>query len=175
MEDTDLVARMAAGDQAAISELYDRHSGALLALARRIVRHRENAEDLVHDVFLEAWRAAATFDPERGRVWTWLAVRLRSRALDLLRSARVAHDGGSEPLDHMASRDRLPSARDEHLRRAIATLRGEDRRVLELAYVGGMSCSEIARHDTVPLGTVKSRLANGLAQLRVKLGQRVAA
>jgi len=175
MEDTDLVARMAAGDQAAISELYDRYSAALLGLARRIVRHRENAEDLVHDVFLEAWRAAGTFDPERGRVWTWLAIRTRSRALDLLRSARIAHDGGAAPLDDIASNDRPPCADSERVRHAITCLRREDRRVLELAYVGGMSCTEIARHDTVPLGTVKSRLASGLAQLRAKLGQRVAA
>jgi RNA polymerase sigma-70 factor, ECF subfamily len=175
MEDTDLVARMAAGDPAAISELYDRYSAALLGLALRIVQHRENAEDLVHDVFLEAWRAAATFDPRRGRVSAWLTVRMRSRAFDLLRSARVSRDGGAAPLDAMASRDRQPCAEHVRLRHALASLGREHRRVLQLAYLEGLTCHEIALRDAVPLGTVKSRLASGLARLRAKLEPRAAA
>lgn len=175
MEDTDLVARMTAGDHSAISELYDRYSQPLLCMARRILRHRENAEDLVHDVFLEAWRTAASFDPARGRVWTWLAVRLRSRALDVLRSARVAHDGGPEPLDTMASPAVPPCVDTGRIHHAITCLRKEDRRVVELAYLDGLTCVEIAERDTVPLGTVKSRLASGIAQLRRKLGPRMAA
>src|ERR1700729_3235744 len=88
--DAALVLAMANGDRAALATLYERHASALLGLAMRIVRERREAEDLLHDVFLEAWRSAKTFDPKRGRVRTWLAIRMRSRALALQKSARAA-------------------------------------------------------------------------------------
>jgi RNA polymerase sigma-70 factor (ECF subfamily) len=169
MEDIELVAGMASGDHGAISTLYDRYGGALLGLALRIVKHRQSAEDLVHDVFLEAWRASATFDPQRGRVWTWLAIRLRSRALDVMRSARVSRNAGATPLDHMRAPDAPPSADHARVRGALAGLTTEQRRVLELAYFEGLSCREIALRDAIPVGTVKSRLASGLMRLRAQL------
>ncbi len=76
-EDAALVAAMAAGDRGALAKLYDRHGGLLLGMALKIVRERREAEDLLHDVFLEAWRSAKDFDPKRGRVRTWLAIRMR--------------------------------------------------------------------------------------------------
>src|SRR5215475_8033782 len=82
-DDVELVAAMAAGDRRALATLYERHCALLLGLAMRIVREKREAEDLLHDVFLEAWRTASDFDPKRGRVRTWLAIRMRSRALDL--------------------------------------------------------------------------------------------
>src|SRR5512140_792397 len=88
-QDEGLVVAMAAGDRQALATLYERHSALLLGLALRIVREKREAEDLLHDVFLEAWRSAKDFDPKRGRVRTWLAIRMRSRALDLQKSARV--------------------------------------------------------------------------------------
>src|SRR5919106_494767 len=90
---------MARGDRDALSKLYARHSSILLGLAIRIVRERREAEDLLHDVFLEAWRSAKDFDPKRGRVRTWLAIRMRSRALDLQKSARVSRNAGDSGLD----------------------------------------------------------------------------
>jgi RNA polymerase sigma-70 factor, ECF subfamily len=176
MEDSQLVARMAAGDRTAISELYARYAGALLGLALRIVKHRQNAEDLLHDVFVEAWRAARTFDPQRGRVWTWLAVRMRSRALDLMQSARVSRDAGDTALAGVpAAGGGPPSLEQLRVRDALAQLGSEHRRVLELAYFEGLSCSEIAARVAVPLGTVKSRLASGLGRLRAQLDHRAAA
>src|SRR5258705_5727284 len=121
MDDAELVARMAEGDHTAISMLYERYCDSLLGLALRIARHRQNAEDLVHDVFLEAWRTAATFDGRRGRVWTWLAVRMRSRALDLLRSARVSRDAGATPLERMCTRGE-PRLKDVRVPDALAGL-----------------------------------------------------
>ena len=97
--DAQLVASIAGGDRTALAALYDRHSGILLGLAMRIVRDRREAEDLLHDVFLEAWRSAKDFDPKRGRVRTWLAIRMRSRALDLQKSARVSRNAGDAGLD----------------------------------------------------------------------------
>ena len=97
--DAGLVAAIARGDREALSALYERHSGVLLGLAMRIVRDRREAEDLLHDVFLEAWRSAKNFDPKRGRVRTWLAIRMRSRALDLQKSARVSRNAGDAGLE----------------------------------------------------------------------------
>ena len=110
-EDARLVEAIAAGDRAALASLYDRHSGILFAVARQLLAERAEVEDLVHDVFLEVWKQAHTYDPARANVRRWLLVRLRSRALDRLRShafsrrrslendERVAPDDPSGELD----------------------------------------------------------------------------
>jgi RNA polymerase sigma-70 factor, ECF subfamily len=164
--DAALVAAMAAGDHAALAALYERHAGPLLALAIRIVRDRREAEDLLHDVFLEAWRRAGDFDPERGRVRTWLTIRMRSRALDHQKSARVARNAGDAGLELVVDA-RAPASPDHaRVRAALAALGPDQRAVLELAYFEGRSCTEIAARLAIPVGTVKSRLAAALAKLR---------
>src|SRR5512139_2325625 len=125
--DATLVAAMAKGDRDALSRLYARHSGLLLGLAMRIVRERREAEDLLHDVFLEAWRAARTFDPKRGRVRTWLAIRMRSRALDLTKSARVSRSAGEAGLDMLVDETAVASPDHARLRGVLAEL-GPDQR-----------------------------------------------
>jgi RNA polymerase sigma-70 factor (ECF subfamily) len=171
-DDEVLVAAMAAGDRASLATLYERHSPLLLGLALRIVRERREAEDLLHDVFLEAWRTAKDFDPKRGRVRTWLAIRMRSRALDLQKSARVSRNTGDAGLDLLV--DEAEAANPDHgrVRSALAELGQDQRRVLELAYFEGLSCSEIAKRVAIPIGTVKSRLAAGLDRLRSGLAGR---
>lgn len=167
--DARLVAAMAAGDRDALSQLYARHSSLLLGLAMRIVRDRREAEDLLHDVFLEAWRSAKDFDPKRGRVRTWLAIRMRSRALDLQKSARVSRNAGDSGLDVLVDERHGASPDHERVRRALAELGPDQRKVLELAYFEGLSCTEIAARISVPVGTVKSRIAAGLDRLRGQL------
>lgn len=166
VEDESLVAAMAAGDRGALATLYERHSPLLLGLALRIVREKREAEDLLHDVFLEAWRSAKDFDPKRGRVRTWLAIRMRSRALDLQKSARVSRNTGDGGLELLV--DDTEGSSPDHLRvrSALAELGQEQRRVLELAYFEGLSCTEIAERVAIPVGTVKSRIAAGLDRLR---------
>ena len=164
--DASLVAAMAQGDREALSRLYERHSGLLLGLAMRIVRERREAEDLLHDVFLEAWRSAKDFDPKRGRVRTWLAIRMRSRALDLQKSARVSRNAGDSGLDLLVDDSEGNSPDHARVRSALAELGPEQRRVLELAYFEGLSCTEIAARVEIPVGTVKSRIAAGLDRLR---------
>ena len=88
-DDVALVRAMAGGDRRALAALYDRHASYLLALGLRILKNRGEAEDLLHDVFLEVWRSAGDYDLNRGRVRTWLVIRMRSRALDVVKSARV--------------------------------------------------------------------------------------
>src|SRR6185295_9436516 len=167
-----LVAAMAAGDRAALATLYERHGSLLLGLALRIVREKREAEDLLHDVFLEAWRTAKDFDPKRGRVRTWLAIRMRSRALDLQKSARVSRNTGDAGLDLLVDEAEGVSPDHRRVRSALAELGSDQRRVLELAYFEGLSCSEIAKRVAIPVGTVKSRLAAGLDRLRSGLASK---
>lgn len=165
-EDEVLVAAMAAGDRAALATLYERHGSLLLGLALRIVRERREAEDLLHDVFLEAWRTAKDFDPKRGRVRTWLAIRMRSRALDLQKSARVSRNTGDAGLELLVDDGDAASPDHGRVRRALAGLAADQRRVILLAYFEGLSCTEIAERVAIPVGTVKSRIAAGLDRLR---------
>src|SRR5690242_21826103 len=115
-EDAALVAAMAAGDRGALAKLYDRHGGLLLGMALKIVRERREAEDLLHDVFLEAWRSAKDFDPKRGRVRTWLAIRMRSRALDHQKSARVSRNAGDAGLEVVPDDSEKQTPRSEERR-----------------------------------------------------------
>ena len=169
-DDVALVAAMARGDRDALAKLYERHAGVLLGLALRIVRERREAEDLLHDVLLEAWRCAKDFDPNRGRVRTWLAVRMRSRALDLKKSARVSRNAGDAGLEVLIDDRERTSPDHARVRKVLAELGPDQRQVLELAYFEGLSCSEISTRIAIPIGTVKSRLAAGLQRLRERLG-----
>jgi len=164
--DAALVLAMAGGDQQALAALYERHAGLLMGLALRIVRDRREAEDLLHDVFLEAWRAAKDFDPKRGRARTWLAIRMRSRALDLQKSARVSRNAGDGGLEVLVDETEAASPDHARVRAALAGLGPDQRKVLELAYFEGLSCTEIAERVSIPVGTVKSRIAAGLDRLR---------
>ena len=169
-EDAALVAAMAAGDRGALAALYERHGSLLLGLALKIVRERREAEDLLHDVFLEAWRSAKDFDPKRGRVRTWLAIRMRSRALDLQKSARVSRNAGDAGLEVVPDESAVQTPDHGRVRTALAGLGEDQRRVIELAYFDGLSCSEIAERIKIPIGTVKSRLAAALGRLRDCIG-----
>jgi len=113
---------MAAGDRGALAALYERHASLLLGLALKIVRERREAEDLLHDVFLEAWRSAKDFDPKRGRVRTWLAIRMRSRALDLQKSARVSRNAGDAGLEVVPDEREAVSPDHGRVRAALADL-----------------------------------------------------
>jgi RNA polymerase sigma-70 factor (ECF subfamily) len=171
--DLTLVERIARGDRDAFARLYDRHAPALLALGRRILGELREAEDVLHDVFLEAWRSIGDFDARRGTVRAWLSLRMRSRAIDRLRGIQRAPLVALDPmhLDRAA-----PTAGDPQLapdlrrvREALTTLSSEQRVVIELAYFTGLSFSEIAARLGIPLGTAKSRAAAAMSRLRTAL------
>lgn len=171
--DVTLVVAISGGDREALAALYDRYASLLLGVAQRILGTPREAEDLVHDVFLEAWRQAAGYDESRGSVRTWLLMRLRSRALDRKKSA--ASRAVSMETAVLDEREEVPTedpslAPDRGLvRRVLAELPKEQRIVLELAYFEGLSSSEIATRLETPIGTVKSRVAAALGKLRSQL------
>lgn len=172
--DVELVARMARGDRAALARLYERHAPRLCALARQILGDAGEAEDLLHDVFLEAWRRAADYSEARGSVSSWLSLRTRSRAIDRRRSAPGKRNIGLADI-HLetigpppdSSRDPARSSDRDRLRQALLTMSDAEREVLLLGYFQGLSTSEIAERIGAPLGTVKSRTRAALIKLRV--------
>ncbi len=173
-EDLRLMVRVQSGDRAALATLYDRYSGYLLAIGYRMVTSREAAEDILQDVFVEAWQKAGQYRPDRAAVKTWLSMRMRSRCLDRLKapaqSKSESMPDGYEPPSHYSA-GRLPRLVDAgRAAEALAALPPEQRKVLELGYYRGLSSTEISEKLGVPTGTVKSRTRAALARLRDGFG-----
>ena len=185
--DAALVARMSTGDEQALGALYDRYATTIHTLAYYLLGQADEAEEAVEETFWQAWREAGRYDTSRGAVLTWLSTIARSRALDRARSRKRRAE---EPLEGIAagSRDasdvagRMVHASDpqqdaESAERArdiaiaLGSLPAEQRQVIELAYFGGLSQSEIAERIALPLGTVKTRARLALEKLRLPLAQ----
>lgn len=183
LSDVACIARLIGGDERALGILFDRHGAMAYGLASAMAHDAADAEEVVADAFAQVWRSAASFDQTRGSVAAWLATIVRTRALDLLRSqkrrarvldeaAAMSDDGASPALSTGApSPDRgVEQGEAQRLvREALALLPQPQRRVLELAYFGGLSQSEIAEQLSEPLGTVKTRMRAGMEKLRVAL------
>ncbi len=182
-DDAALVARMAARDAEAVSILYDRYRSAIYTLALRILRNPAEAEEILTDIFMQAWRSAATFDASRGSVAAWLITLARSRALDRLRSSgrREAHH---QPMPEVEvappprrqelegpERDADIGLKRRRIGAALNALSAPQRAAIELAYYEGMTQSEIARRLGEPLGTVKTRIRQSLMLLRDNLAE----
>jgi len=171
--DINVVQRLAAGDRDAVAELYDRHAARIMGLAIRIVRNSSDAEDVVQEVFSQAWRTAPNYQPARGSVAGWLLMMARSRAIDRLRSRQPRRDVDDRPdLDGLpadvapVSEQLIASQQVAHVREAMTALPVEQRTALELAYFEGLTQSEIAERTQTPLGTVKTRIRTALTSLR---------
>jgi RNA polymerase sigma-70 factor (ECF subfamily) len=179
--DASLVAAVARGDERAFELLYDRYSAVVYGLGVRMLGSPQAAEDLTQEVFLALWRRAAAYVPGRGSVRTWLLAMTHHVGVDAIR-ARASAARRVEALASMMGtegEEGIPErlvARDEaaRLHAAMATLPGEQRRVLEMAYLEERSQSEIADRTGAPLGTVKGRVRLGLARLANCLGTEVA-
>lgn len=175
-DDLALIRAVARGERWALGALYDRYAGVLHGLAQRMLRDAGEADDLVHDVFMEVHRHAGEYDRSRGSVRTWLCVRARSRALDRLRAPARARRVSFEAEAHEPELRVPTGAHDapldddaDRLRAALGALPAAQRTVLELGYFEGLSCSEIALALEVPVGTVKSRARSALERLRAAL------
>ena len=167
--------RMANGDGAALAELYDRHGRAIFSLAFRILREQADAEEVVQDVFAQAWRHAARYDTSRGAVVAWLLILTRSRAIDRLRTRRgqpvsqEEHPSAVEALAAAAAPADLELHSADQARRVRAALDALpflQKAAIELAYFEGLTHAEVAERLQQPLGTVKTRIRAGLLRLR---------
>lgn len=172
-----LVQRVAQGDQGALATLYDHTNRLIYGLIMRVLGDVSTAEEVLLDVYTQVWRQAATYDTGRGSPLAWLTTIARSRAIDRLRSGWQEQQR-REPLDiisdaptHEANPEEttVASERQRFVRAALAKLAPEQREVIELAYYGGLSHSEIAARLKQPLGTVKTRTRLGMIKLREAL------
>lgn len=166
------------GDARAFEVVFDRHADAAFSLAYRMCGRRSTAEDVVQEAFLSLWRSGARYDPSRGSVRAWILGVVRNRSVDLFRRdlVRTARDVNADD-----AVQRLPAVDDVageaerredagQVRRALRELPADQRRVIELAYFGGFTHSQIAELLALPAGTVKGRMRLGLTKLRLALG-----
>ncbi len=178
-----LVRAMAGGDRAALARLYDLLGQPHYALAHRVQSDSAEAQDIVHDAFLQLWQKARDYDPARGSVFAWAATLVRNRAIDRVRlrkrraeilrdSAPEIHppagDDGGGPADRLWFAEKAGA-----VRAALGALAPEQRTALELAYFAGLTQQEISARLNEPLGTIKARIRRGLLRLRETLPSRL--
>lgn len=168
------MSRMAAGDKEALAELYARYSRLVYSFALKVTGDGGMAEDVTQDVFLRVWRSAARFDPERGRLGSWMLQITRNRALDLWHASSRSYPAGSgeevagyAPTATVDPGDEITLALQ--VRSALDGLNVEQRQAVELAYYQGLTHQQIAERTRSPLGTVKGRLRVALIRLRQRL------
>ena len=179
LADEELMQLVQQGDPRAFELLYDRHGGAAFSLAYRMVGDRAAAEDIVQEALLSMWRSRVRYEPARGSVRTWVLGIVHHRAIDGLRrnlvhQRRRASAEGIEEIHEAAERTDVEAARREEarsVRAAMDELPGEQLQVIELAYFGGFTHTQIAEMLEMPVGTVKGRMRLGLEKLRRQLGE----
>lgn len=180
-----LMKRIKARDAKALEELYDTYNSLLYGLVITIVKKREEAEDVLQEVFLKIWEKAHTFDESRGNVYSWIVTLTRNKAIDRIRSKgfktqQKASTSISEP-EFILEGDKydplettIYSNRAELVKKALDQIPENQREVIEIAYYKGMTQSEIADHLNLPLGTVKTRTRQGLIKLKDILEEHIA-
>lgn len=176
-DEKELMKRIKARDPKALEQLYDIYSTLLYGLVIPIVKKREEAEDVLQEVFITIWEKASTFDEDRGNVYSWIVTLTRNKAIDRIRSKgyksqQKASVSTSEP-DFTLEGDRydplettIHSDRAELVKMALDQIPEKQREVIKIAYYQGMTQSEIADHLNLPLGTVKTRTRQGLIKLK---------
>ncbi|HWL90734.1 MAG TPA: sigma-70 family RNA polymerase sigma factor [Actinomycetota bacterium] len=179
--DEDLLRRVAGGDEGAFRELFARYAAVAHALAFRLVRHAQVAEEIVQEAFLALWRGPERYDRTKGSVRAWLMGTVHHRAVDAVRreqaqrrraeqAAALGPRFAEDPIEDVVSALDLPRER-RLVRKALAELPDEQRDVIERMYFEGLSQSQIADRTGVPLGTVKSRTLLAMRRLRTHIGE----
>ncbi|MBO7939252.1 sigma-70 family RNA polymerase sigma factor [Streptomyces antibioticus] len=172
-----LVHEVALGDQEAFAAVYDAVAGSVLGVARAVLRDQAQSEEVAQEVLVEVWRTAPRYRPERGTAMNWILTLAHRRAVDRVRSveAAAARDTRAALLDHQPAYDEVTEQvetrlEQEQVRRCLRTLTELQRQSVTLAYYGGLTYREVAEALALPLGTVKTRLRDGLIRLRDCLG-----
>ena len=172
-----LLRSSARGDEEAFARLYDLTSSRLFGLVLRVVRDPAQSEEVTQEVFLEIWRAAARFDPDRGSAMSWMMTIAHRKAVDRVRSAEAAtrreqtYERTTRERDYDVTAEQAERDLDgQRVRRALESLTETQRGALELAYFGGYTHTEVAALLGIPLGTAKTRIRDGLIRLRDTLG-----
>jgi RNA polymerase sigma-70 factor (ECF subfamily) len=183
LADEELMPWIGKKDPEAFEVFYDRHGGAAFSLAYRILGDRTAAEDCIQEAFISIWRSGGRFDRTRGSVRSWTLSIVRNRAIDALRSKagkapKLTFDDDaileSRPAAELTDQEAMRHETATEVRGALSQLPGEQSKVIELAYFGGFSQSEISRMLNVPLGTVKGRMRLGLEKIRGELAEGLA-
>lgn len=174
---TELLQRVAHGDQRAFSELYELITPRMLGLVRHVLKDHAQSEEVVQEVLVEIWQTAPRFDPNKGKAVTWMLTMAHRRAIDRVRSAQSSRDRDTKigirdlgrEYDSVAESVEI-RIEHERVERALTKLTELQRQAVELAYYGGYTHSEVSTMLSVPIGTVKTRLRDGMIRLREELG-----
>jgi RNA polymerase sigma-70 factor, ECF subfamily len=184
-EDLRLLMRVQHRDESALSELYDRYASLLYTMVLKVVKTTDEAEDLLQEIFLQIWNKASTFAHEKGSAYTWIVTIAKRKAIDRLRSKEFVNRGSS--LDDNDAAFVIPDAAyaanplavtmsneyETLMRNGLATLSDDQRTIIELSYYDGFTQDQISQQLHVPLGTVKTRMRQGLMKLREYLQERM--
>lgn len=173
----DLLERVAQGDQRAFAALYDQISPRVFGLVKRLLRDHAQSEEVTQEIFLEIWQSATRFDPNKGGAATWILTMAHRRAVDRIRSSQSSRDRDTRigirdfkpDYDHVAETIEI-RIEHERVEKAMSRLTELQRQAVTLAYYGGYSHSEVSEMLSVPIGTVKTRLRDGMIRLRDELG-----
>jgi RNA polymerase sigma-70 factor (ECF subfamily) len=183
LADEELMPWIGRKDAEAFEVFYDRHGGAAYSLAYRVLGERGAAEDCIQEAFISIWRSGGKFDPTRGSVRSWTLSIVRNRAIDILRSKankapKMTFDDDeiieSRPAEELTEEEAMRHETATEVRGALSQLPDDQSKVIQLAYFGGFSQSEIARMLNLPLGTVKGRMRLGLEKIRGELAEGLA-
>ena len=173
--DASLVVAIGRYDEAALSEAYERHGGAVFALSRRLLKRRDLAEDVTQEIFMRLWTRPERFDPDRGSLRTFLLADTHGRSVDLLRSelarkAREEREARLAPVPEKSTESQaLDNVTSTYVRNALSVLNDNERAAIALAYFEGYSYRQVAEKLGEPEGTVKSRIRTGMRRLRQEL------
>lgn len=172
-----LLARIATGDEAAFGELYDEIAPRVLGLVRRLLIDHTQSEEVTQEIFLEIWQNAPRYEPSKGGATTWIFTMAHRRAVDRIRSSQAGRDRDVRIgiRDYESAYDNVAETvettiENERVKKAMSQLTELQRQAITLAYYGGYSHSEVAERLEIPLGTVKTRLRDGMIRLRDALG-----
>jgi len=164
-----LIVKICAKDKSALEQLYERNVGKMLGLAEQILKSKSDAEDVIHDVIIEIWNKAKSYDPNKASVLGWILLRVRSRCLDRVRKQQTIKkyaekQNNEEKIQSVMSIDTYTE--HKFLNKALNTLTESQRLVIELSYFKGFTCAEIAQDHGIPLGTVKTRLLSAMKKMQ---------